>query len=505
MAIRFQGSQATGASYRIGSGIPLDERLVVSYYSDLFNSNTFLFVNKQNEITTTQTAYPGMVVAVIEDADPSKNGLYLLTSLPSTTESNWKKVGSDFNPDDFVQEIMISCTYSELTSLISNRELIPGMKYRLTDYKASSSTSCICREHKFDIILTALTDEKLDINASACRHDRNDTYFDQPELWELKFICRISDLACDNSGSFYYDKNNMTDFKGAIIYMKDEFNNEAMFDFKNICHSDGSYLFNLEEYDAVNNKINIDASLNHNKTGARGMTVYNNSIMSSDDREYVKGSPFYALTSQQDPFQASFSHRISHGNRMDIVNVKIEKGSSAIYFHDISLLNVTIESGCYDIDISTTNLPIPPEGLDENLYLMTNTTFKSGISCLYMYYDFDYFTRYNMDNDLSISNPQNHHFFNKLIVMPGIYESVNFDEETFKKLMYDDLVKSGYSYGRIADDDTYLLTREGLYDYNAHCHILSLSGGIYGEHFKLTTPSLYNYDNATSIVELGLN
>jgi hypothetical protein len=91
MAIKFKGSQATGASYRLGSDIPLDERLVVSYYSDLFKTNTFLYINKENTVTDTQTAYPGMVVAVIED-HPSRNGLYLLKALPSIEESNWERI-----------------------------------------------------------------------------------------------------------------------------------------------------------------------------------------------------------------------------------------------------------------------------------------------------------------------------------------------------------------------------------------------------------------------------
>lgn len=502
MAIKFQGSQATGASYRIGSGIPLDERLVVSFYSDLFNSNTFLFVNKQNQTTSTQTAYPGMVVAVIEDTDPSKNGLYLLTSLPSTTESNWKKVGSDFNPEDInagIQELMISCTFSELMSLIALQQLIPGAKYRLTDYKATADKVYKCKEHQFDIILTASTTNNLNINASACKHI-NDTYFHKPERWELKFVWNINDLNSDNVRKFYYNEENVSDFKGAIIYMKDEFNNEAMFDFKNICRSDGKYLFNLERNDESGNKINVDASLNipADKKDERGMTVYNNSIMCSDDMEYVKGYPYYAFTTQRDPFQALFSNDLAHGNRMDIVNVKIENGSSAIEFHNTSLINVTVESGCWDISIGQYQV-------DNSLYLMTNTTFKSGVSGLYLNYDFDYFSRYNMENEISFSgSPDFHHHSTKLIVMPGAYENVYFDEDSFKKLMYDDLVKSGHSNGRIEDEIAYILTKEGLYDYNAHYHILSLSD-IYGEHIKLTTPSLYNYDNAISIVELGLN
>lgn len=128
-------------------------------------------------------------------------------------------------------------TYDEIYDLLISNSLIPGAKYRITDYVTTCVTSCVdvmnnnmeirSAEHQFDIVVTALHDNKLDENAKVMLHE-GDTYFANNNLdkWEIKYS-----LENDNEKYKWADTVNG---KGVIYYMKDEHNNEAYYDFKNI-------------------------------------------------------------------------------------------------------------------------------------------------------------------------------------------------------------------------------------------------------------------------------
>ena len=93
------------------------------------------------------------------------------------------------------------------------------------------------------MIVTALTESQLDENARATIHD-GDTYFAAHpfhiqeyqayleykrvplESWDIKYC-----LDNDKSRFAWADTENG---KGVIYYMKDEFGNEAPYDFKNV-------------------------------------------------------------------------------------------------------------------------------------------------------------------------------------------------------------------------------------------------------------------------------
>lgn len=81
--------------------------------------------------------------------------------------------------------------------------------------------------HVFDIIVTALDESTLSNEAKATHHD-GDTYFANCNLgaWELKYC-----LDNDTNRFAWADENSG---KGVIYYMKDEFQNECPYDFKNI-------------------------------------------------------------------------------------------------------------------------------------------------------------------------------------------------------------------------------------------------------------------------------
>lgn len=123
---------------------------------------------------------------------------------------------------------LTNTTYSNLTTLINQSKLIPGTFYRITDYVTTTIQSDTqSANHAFDVIVTADSTNKLNANARAIQHS-GDTYFNGQKLesWELKY-----DINNDTDRFAWADSTNG---KGVIYYMKDEYGNEAGYDFKNI-------------------------------------------------------------------------------------------------------------------------------------------------------------------------------------------------------------------------------------------------------------------------------
>lgn len=143
-------------------------------------------------------------------------------------------IGDELYPiDDKDNEVgkTIELTYAELVELRDNAQLVPGQTYRITDYVTTTSQEGTkSAGHQFDIIVTADTVSTLNENAKACLHE-GDTYFADSNLaaWELKYSLD------NNTNKFVWaDSENG---KGVIYYMKDEFENECSYDFKNILYS----------------------------------------------------------------------------------------------------------------------------------------------------------------------------------------------------------------------------------------------------------------------------
>lgn len=123
---------------------------------------------------------------------------------------------------------MTNITYAELKTLRDNSQLVEGQYYRITDFVTTvDQKDAKSAGHRFDIIVLATSSNTLNENALAAKH-AEDTYFDNSNLdaWELKY-----DLDNDKSKYAWADETNG---KGVIYYMKDEFNNECSYDFKNV-------------------------------------------------------------------------------------------------------------------------------------------------------------------------------------------------------------------------------------------------------------------------------
>lgn len=135
-----------------------------------------------------------------------------------------------------VSDLYIPIEYHELVELGSYSMLIPGAKYRITDYETvvtpdRDEMNIISAGHRFDIIVTATSVNTLSENAS-CIHNENDDYFTDSNLsaWEIKYTIY------NDTDHYVWAKS---DGKGVIYYMKDEYDNEAHYDFKNIMFCPG--------------------------------------------------------------------------------------------------------------------------------------------------------------------------------------------------------------------------------------------------------------------------
>ena len=121
-------------------------------------------------------------------------------------------------------------TYSELVSLRDNSQLIPGQQYRITDYVTTTvQENTRSAGNVFDIIVRADSENKLNEEANAIQHTKDDIdYFANSNLsaWKIWY--------CLDNDTDRFAWADATNGKGVIYRMIDEFNNDIPYDFKNI-------------------------------------------------------------------------------------------------------------------------------------------------------------------------------------------------------------------------------------------------------------------------------
>lgn len=124
----------------------------------------------------------------------------------------------------------VDVTYAELVELRDNAQLIAGCFYRITDYVTkvySASGFERSAEHPFDIIVRALSKNTLAEEAYAAPR-KGDEYFAKANLnaWKVWY--------CLNNDVTKYTWADVTNGKGVIYRMKDEWQNDMPYDFKNV-------------------------------------------------------------------------------------------------------------------------------------------------------------------------------------------------------------------------------------------------------------------------------
>ena len=127
---------------------------------------------------------------------------------------------------------ILSIKYESLKALKDSDQLIPGRQYRIIDYTCTTSTAgTTTAGHKFDIIVTADSNNKLNEEARAINHYFNnleDDYFKDCNLsaWKIWY--------CLDNDTDRFDWADASNGKGVIYRMIDEFDNDCPYDFKNI-------------------------------------------------------------------------------------------------------------------------------------------------------------------------------------------------------------------------------------------------------------------------------
>ena len=77
--------------------------------------------------------------------------------------------------DDIDVDLLVKVTYDELKELRDSSSLVPGMKYRMTDYDTRIFKSgADSMHHRFDLILLALSEDVLSENCRAIQHEFTD-------------------------------------------------------------------------------------------------------------------------------------------------------------------------------------------------------------------------------------------------------------------------------------------------------------------------------------------
>ena len=219
---------------------------------------------------------------------------------------------------------LIQLTYDELKTLRDNSQLISGQYYRITDYDAEPQTNSTTHSgrHAFDILVTAISNNMLSYKAEALHHT-GDTYFEHCDLskWELRYSLDLIDFRC-----IYATK------KGQILWMKDEWNNEAPFDFKNILFPvlvDSSGYAYSSWSDWSSYAANIQARYMLNAHDIQANENYDASVLT-----YVIGDIIEGATIEVNNVKSE-SHTVSFNRDFDT------SGGSELefYIHDIKIGN----------------------------------------------------------------------------------------------------------------------------------------------------------------------
>ena len=146
-------------------------------------------------------------------------------SIDDNLAANYVELEGNFGPKSGTY---LKITYAELVNLRNTSKLTSGILYRITDYiTTTAQEGTKSAGHQFDIIVRADSENKLNEEAYAIKHEGGE-YFANSDLnaWKI-WYCLDNDI---NRFAWADETNG----KGVIYRMIDEFNNDVPYDFKNI-------------------------------------------------------------------------------------------------------------------------------------------------------------------------------------------------------------------------------------------------------------------------------
>ena len=194
-------------------------------------------------------------------------------ALPEITPADAGKVLTVNNSGVWVaSERQIPITYADLVALRNAGKLATGATYRITDYvtkingtydlSALGASGYVhvakSAEHTFDLIVYAVDESHLSEIARAALHS-GDTHFANASIdaWELRY--------CLDNDATRFSWADTTNGKGVIYWMRDEWDNEAGYDFKNVLTV--RYALSVSDPD-LDTGLAYDASTQPNRYGS---------------------------------------------------------------------------------------------------------------------------------------------------------------------------------------------------------------------------------------------
>ena len=247
-------------------------------------------------------------------------------------------------------------TWSALKTLRDGGNLIPGQLYRITDYTCTTTqTDTQSAGHTFDVIVLALSGSVLSEEAWADHHE-GDTYFANSNLaaWKLKY--------CLDNNTDRFTWADTTNGKGVIYWMKDEWENECPYDFKNI-------QFKRWSIDTISapsgSRVNSAGLVKLNDTFAVGNGHSINCSYRSGNYT-VSNLLSISIETSNSLFYYTFQHIQMSGGAYDYYDLSISKDtldSSVLDFYIDDGTEVNIQSSCRHNVIEKTTYKNDSEGI----------------------------------------------------------------------------------------------------------------------------------------------
>lgn len=286
----------TASSINLGPGYTGDTSIVSGpTVAQAFNQ----IVSTLGNLSPTLDGYVTPANAV--GTDPLSSGDTVVVAFEkviSAITDNEEIVASAINAlhDEFENfGAVVEITYSDLVTLKSGGNLVPGTWYRITDYQCTTSQAdTSAATHQFDVVVLALSEDTLSEEARAMKHS-GDTYFSGSTVnaWKIWY--------CLDNDTTRFAWADTTNGKGVIWRMIDEWNNDCPYDFKNILYNSGGTYFYT--FDASLNNVHSDLTLHNGEDfSSRKLGVCTNNTL-KEFRNTYGGSGYNIYVSQSElPF-----------------------------------------------------------------------------------------------------------------------------------------------------------------------------------------------------------
>lgn len=254
--------------------------------------------------------------------------------------------------------LSVAISYSELKDLRDGNGLVPGMWYRINDYlttiPANHANNVQSAGHQFDVIVRADDKSRINENAFAAPHEGEDYFAGcMLEAWQLKY-CIDNDIQRFDLGG--------PGAKGVIYWMRDEFGNEAPYDFKNIMfqrpltngHYDpdnGNTAF-VYTFNIFQENLAADATVAQAAAGA-AFKCYGNQIKAERDThsKIMLGKNVFLITSSTTRCSGNCLGPDCHDNTFeDASDNQLGNGCYGIVIREGGIAN-TLEAACKTIEI----------------------------------------------------------------------------------------------------------------------------------------------------------